>query len=87
MTFKILPDGSGQLCVFSDEPEVGGNVGSDALVLDDVFYSHVTGHAYCVDPQKYALARLTPMEAEKLRYCERERPRAEADIFTGEPGT
>ena len=84
MTFKIEPDGSGQLCVFSDEPEVGGHVAVDALILDLVVYDHVHGHAYCVDPQKYALARLTPLEAEKLRYCERNRPRAEPDIFTGE---
>ena len=87
MTFKIEPDGTGQVCVFSDEPEVGGNVGKDALILDHVVYDHVTGHAYCVDQQKDALARLTPMEAEKLKFCERERPRAEPDIFTGEPST
>ena len=87
MTFSIKPDGTGQVCVFSDEPEVGGNVASDALILDHVVYDHVTGHAYCVDPQKDALARLTPMESEKLKFCARERPRADVDIFTGPPST
>ncbi len=85
MTFSIKSDPSGQTCVFSDKAEVGGNAGNDALVLDHVVYDHANGHAYLVDPQKHALARLSPMQAEKLRFCEKQHPRADADIFTGEP--
>ena len=79
MTCKIKDDGSGQLCVLSDKLD------NAWLVLDTVVYDHVRGHAYTVDPQKHALARLSPAEAAKLQWCETGHPRAAPDIFSGEP--
>ena len=83
MAFRIERDGAGQVCVVSDVAEVGGTGRHDTLVLNHVVYDHATGQAFTVDPQKQALHRLSPMEAEKLRFCQKERPRAEADIFSG----
>ena len=78
-------DVTGQTCLCDDTPEGAGNRFPAPLVLDTVLYSHATGHAYTIDPQKHALARLSPAEAAKLAWCEKEHPRAEPNIFAGEP--
>ena len=76
MTFSIKTDPSGQTCVCDDTPEGAGKRFPAPLVLDHVLYSHATGHAFTVDPQKHALARLSPASAEKLKFCEKKHPRA-----------
>ena len=85
MTYSIKSDPAGQICVCDDTPEGAGNRFAAPLVLGTVVYSHATGHAFTVDPQKHALARLSPAEAEKLKFCEKEHPRAAPVIFSGEP--
>ncbi len=85
MTLSIKTDGTGQVCVCDDTPQGDGNHFPAALVLDTVVYDHANGHAYTVNQQLHALARLSPAEAEKLKWCEKGHPRAAPDIFSGEP--
>ena len=85
MTLSIKSDSAGQTCVCDDTPQGAGNRFAAPLVLDHVLYSHATGHAYTVDPQRHALHRLSPAESAKLEFCKTEHPRADPDIFSGEP--
>ena len=79
MTLSIKTDGTGQVCVYSDEAD------RQALVLDDVWINYVTGRLCTEDRQKHALAALSPKEAEKLQECAEIHPPAALNIFPGEP--
>ena len=85
MTYKIKDDGSGNVCVVSDEPDENGNVDREWLPLGHIVWDHLTGHGFRVDPQKHALHRLSPTVSAKLKWCEQAHPRAEPNIFSGEP--
>ena len=85
MTLSIKSDTAGQTCVCDDTPLGAGHRFASPLVLDHVLYSHATGAAYTIDPQKHALHRLSPADAAKLEWCKKEHPRAEPNIFSGEP--
>ena len=85
MTYSIKPDDTGQTCVYDNTPEGDGTRFPAVLVLDFVVYRHTDGAAFTIDPQKHALHRLSPAEAAKLEWCKTEHPRADADIFSGEP--
>ncbi len=84
MTHTIKADPSGQLCVYSDAPDEHGNPDKQALVLNYVWINYVTGHLRTEDPQKHALAALSPKNAEKLQECAEIHPPAALLIFAGE---
>ncbi len=85
MTYSIKTGPTGQVCVCDDTPEGAGRRFAAPLVLSHVVYDHASGHAFTVDPQKHALGRLSPANAAKLEWCKKEHPRANPDIFSGEP--
>ena len=84
MSFKIETDVQGAEFIAGDVAQFGGRDRRTCLELRQIVYD-VWGHAYTVDPQKHALARLAPHEADMVRFFEAERGRADPDIFSGDP--
>lgn len=80
MTFTVEIDGAGQRCIVGEQDGRGY-----WLVLDDVVFDAARGHGYRVDRQAKGLHRLSPLDAEMLRWYEAEHPRAEPNIFAGDP--
>ena len=80
MTFTVETDGAGQKCIKGTE-----DGRTCFLVLGHVMYDRTHGHAFTIDPQVRGLQRLSPWQADALRWYESKQPRGKPDIFAGEP--
>ena len=80
MDYHIEPDSVGR-------PVVHGTSEKGKYVLNVAFvmYGHTDGRAYITNDSGGAPTNLSPPEAQLLRWYEKNNPRAEGQVFAGEP--
>ena len=80
MTFRTETDGAGRECIV-------GQVDSKNvfLVLEHVLHDRANGHGWLTNDARTLLQRLSPIQAEMLKWHNREHAPAEPNIFAGDP--